>query len=216
VDNGRVLKRKKSHLGTSMRHTTYSVYFSFFAFLICGCGKAAPPVAPERTSPQSVQFAEVSGTSEGVLFRWFAPTSDVRGKDLKNLQGYRVYRRLVGGDGSRPFELITTVPDQTHKRIEEKIQEAKDNGKRVKRVKLSEQERSVTVLDKEVELGKSYLYKIVPYNHPRIEGSVEKLVRVQFQGEQTQVGQIDNNDFVSVNDLEPTNPELDQSEEVQF
>lgn len=71
----------------------------FGGMFLAACGRYAPPVSPELTSPQSVEVVEVAkvtgAANSGLAIKWLAPERDVRGEPLKELWGYQVYR-LVG------------------------------------------------------------------------------------------------------------------------
>lgn len=121
---------------------------ALFSGIICftACGRYAPPISPELTSPQSVEVVEVAEVSvgynsvvsnssvsnsagsnsvvskKGLAIRWLAPERDVRGEPLKELWGYQVYRVLGGGPAvSKGAATVKTEPVQF-----EKIGEVKD------------------------------------------------------------------------------------------
>ena len=89
---------------------------ALFSGILCftACGRYAPPISPELTSPQSVEVVEVAevsagsnsagsnsaGSNRGLAIKWLAPDRDVRGEPLKELWGYQVYR-LSGAISAR-------------------------------------------------------------------------------------------------------------------
>lgn len=168
--------------------------------LTAGCGKYGKPLPPEKVSPRAVAYTEVRGTSQGVSFGWLAPTDDARGKPLKSLNGYRIYRKQIKKpsdqtDPSVPFELIATLPDSTLASLQLKKEEAQRELKPTRRVKLSDQERTITFLDPHVEQGATYLYKVVAFNRRSIDGDFRNFVKVVFLGEGSQIASLENDEI---------------------
>lgn len=152
-----------------------------------GCGKYAAPEPPERLSPAAVEVGEVIATGSGVTIQWLAPTEDQRGKRLKELLGYIVYRKeLVRAadtlDPLKPFEEIKRVDDSSLARLKKKTDEAVQSGKPARRVSLASEERRVSITDETVTPGRTYLYKIAPFSSEGVDGGVESLIRVVFTG----------------------------------
>ena len=158
-----------------------------FVALGTACGKYAAPEPPERLSPAAVEVGEVIATGSGVTIQWIAPTEDQRGKRLKALVGYIVYRKELTTaadtlDPLMPFEEIKRVDDSSLARLKKKTEEAVQSGKPARRVSLASEERRVSVTDETVTPGRTYLYKIAPYSSDGVEGTVESLIRVVFTG----------------------------------
>lgn len=160
---------------------------SIVVVLLAGCGKYAAPQPPERLSPAPVEVREVVATGDGVTIQWLAPTMDRQGKRLKELLGYVVYRKEMlragdAGDPPRSFEEIQRVDDTSLARLSKKAEEAAQAGKPVRRVSLASEERRVSMTDRAVVPGRTYLYKIVPFSAEGGEGSYDSLVQVVFFG----------------------------------
>ncbi len=152
-----------------------------------GCGKYVAPEPPERLSPAAVEVGEVIATGSGVTIQWLAPTEDQRGKRLKELLGYIVYRKEIETatdtlDPLKPFEEIKRVDDSSLARLKKKTEEAVQSGKPARRVSLASEERRVSVTDETVTPGRTYLYKIAPFSSEGVDGGVESLIRVVFTG----------------------------------
>lgn len=167
------------------------------ASLLTGCGKYGKPLPPEKVSPRAVAFTEVRGTSQGVSFGWLAPTDDARGKPLKSLTGYRIYRKKISkpsdqSDPSVPFESIATITDSTLAVLKKRKEDAQRELKPSRRLKLSDEERKVTFLDPHVEQGATYLYKVVAFNRRSVDGDFRHLVKVVFLGEGSQISSLEN------------------------
>jgi len=160
---------------------------SIVAVLLVGCGKYAAPQPPERLSPAPVEVGEVVATGDGVTIQWLAPTMDRQGKRLKELLGYVVYRKELhkagdAGDLPRSFEEVQRVDDTSLARLRKKAEEAVQAGKPVRRVSLASEERRVSMTDRAVVPGRTYLYKIVPFSAEGGEGGYDSLVQVVFSG----------------------------------
>ena len=87
-----------------------------FCFLV-GCGRYAPPLAPEALAPHAVEDLQTTAKSEGVYFAWTASRHDVRGRDLKSIDGYRIYRKEIFNksdviDPNVEYLLVTTIQDR--------------------------------------------------------------------------------------------------------
>ena len=152
-----------------------------------GCGKYAAPEPPERLSPAAVEVGEVIATGSGVTIQWLAPTEDQRGKRLKDLLGYIVYRKELETaadtlDPLKPFEEIKRVDDSSLARLKKKTEAAVQSGKPARRVSLASEERRVSITDETVTPGRTYLYKIAPFSSEGVDGGVESLIRVVFTG----------------------------------
>jgi hypothetical protein len=131
--------------------------------------------------PKPIQFLGVENVSptKSLKLTWLSPVEDERGKKLKRLTGYHIYRtgeELGNKDG---FTLVATIPDTTTAVLEKKVEESIKNGAPVQRVKLTEVERQVSYVDT-VDEGKVYFYRIVPYNHSWFEGRAPSLVKVLY------------------------------------
>jgi hypothetical protein len=139
-------------------------------------------------SPEAVTFTDARGTAAGVSFSWLAPAKDARGKPLKSLSGYVVYRKELEKlsdtvNEAIEFEEIQNLTDESLQRLFEKQEAAAKELKPAQSVKLSSEERTVSYIDTSPVSGHTYLYKIVPYNKRGVDGGLKQLYRVVFTGE---------------------------------
>ena len=158
--------------------------------LCISCGKFGRPLPPEKVSPEGLEIKDVKPSSEGITFTWLSPQVDTRGKKLRSLGGYNLYRRELLTDDDltdsyAKYDLLDTVEDKTFPVLEERKNIAKKELKPVRKVSLTDEERTIEYTDKTLEAGKSYVYKIVAYNNSSVEGDIIKAVKVTFNGEQS-------------------------------
>jgi hypothetical protein len=160
-----------------------------------GCGKMGPPFPPERLNPEPVKFVSAVSDESGVLLSWLAPRNDELGRPLKVLNLYRVYRRLAAltsTDTDRielgdDFKLIGEVKDVTMQRFADAQALALSQGKPLRRVTLSDEDRLVVYKDSSVKLGGVYIYYIVPVNQTRFEGRYLEFIKVIFTGNNSSI-----------------------------
>ena len=74
------------------------------------------PLPPEKLAPADVRDLQVSTSVAGVSFAWTAPVKNVKGSELKDLEGYRVYRKEISTESNTQdpyskFDLIATIQD---------------------------------------------------------------------------------------------------------
>ena len=160
---------------------------------VCACGKYGPPIPPEALSPRPVQALNVSADTQGVKFTWTAPDADQRGKDLKSMDGYNVYRSEVdplaapADRGKVSYELVGNIADKHIAELLRLQKEAIAAGKPTHKVKIDDALKHFEFLDKLVEQNKIYLYKVVPFNQDRVEGQFNQFVKVLFKDETSEI-----------------------------
>lgn len=175
-----------------LRFTILSVLF-----LLTACGKYLPPIEPEEAAPEPLTFA-TQRLENGVLYlTWNAPTKQLRGKELKDLDGYLVYRKEILNDPRLPYddisyELLATIPDASIAEREQARKAAREEGKIGRRIMVPNDKKTVQYSDNTIVDGKTYLYKIVAYNQSDVEGDADQLVRLRFFGEKSEIALIDN------------------------
>ena len=111
----------------------------FVLLSLTACGKYGPPLPPERLAPKPVQQLVVKGGAEGVKISWDAPERDIRGKALQSLDGFRVYRaQFAPGFTTKidDFTLLSTLEDRSVSGLLKKQEEAKAQGKSLRRVSI--------------------------------------------------------------------------------
>ena len=164
---------------------------------LTACGKYSAPVAPEAASPRGVEYLEAKASPDGVNFAWQSPDKDQRGKELAQIDGYRVYRQTLEHETDliepeSDYDLLAEIPD-THLQILSELREqAEATGKVTRKVKVADELKQFAYLDSTPQAGQTYAYKIVPINQGSVEGEVLRLVRVKFQGDRSLVTVFDN------------------------
>ena len=189
----RNLRHLTCHLAGLFR--VISVLISGIAIL--GCAKVASPIPPERLGPANLAGLEVKATQSTVTFAWTGPENDVRGKPLKSLDGYRIYRKEIVADADLqkndiPFEIVTELPDKSLELLKTKQEAAEAQGHTKRRVKLSATDRQMNAVDSSVETGKTYVYKVLAFNQSDIDGDAKNVYKVVFQGESSEITMLDN------------------------
>lgn len=164
--------------------------------LCAACGRFGPPVPPEQVAPSQVGTLKVSGSADGLAFHWEAPKSDQRGKDLKQIDGYRIYRKPIEkaadiSNADIPFEIVTTVADTHLVALQKAQEEARKAGRPAHRAKIDSSLTTFDYVDKGLKPGMSYLYKVIPFNQGGVEGDSYQLVKVLWRGESTEVSSVD-------------------------
>ena len=164
----------------------------FAVLLIAGCGKYASPRPPEDFSPAEVKELQVLPGLEGITFTWEAPDQDLRGKELKSIDGYRIYRKEIVKDSEIldtdvEYELLATVTDTHLEELERLREAAREAGKPTRRIKVDDTLIKFQFTDITVQAGKQYVYQLIPVNQGDVEGSYTKLVRVLFRGEASEI-----------------------------
>ena len=163
----------------------------FTIVALSACGRYGPPLLPEDLAPQAINNLSVSAETGGVRFAWQSPRNDRRGKELKSLGGYRLYRKELAaldanqrGDEVHPdspeFEMVVTIQDTHVAELAERREQARAAGLPSRKLKPVKELMEFEYLDTAVDPGKIYVYKLVPYN--TAEGGIGNLVRVVFQG----------------------------------
>lgn len=187
-----------SLLRSSLKSSTLKSWCSWILIvtLLIGCGRVGAPITPERLNPMPVEGLAVDLTvNEGVSLEWVAPRTDVRKEPLEKLIGYRVERAKVSGEslGVNPvpsmlvgdtdrdepdFYEIAVVEDLTLPRLKIAQDKARAEERPIRKVKLSIDERKMTFVDEDVEVGEVYLYRVLPYNQRRFDGSYRSILKV--------------------------------------
>lgn len=160
--------------------------------ILSACGKYAPPYAPEDLSPQAVRDLTVTASTAGISFAWKAPENDQLGKELRSMDGYRVYRKVLQRDADLfnrdvEFEIVATIPDSHVIERERLREQAREEGKSTRRIKVPEELASFTWVDSSVRAGVVYAYKLTPVNQGGEKGLVEQIVRVAFRGDSSDI-----------------------------
>lgn len=71
------------------------------ALLLCSaCGKKGALMPPEALVPAEVQNLRVQQAGEALRITWSAPAKEKGGRPLRDLAGFRLFKRIIAGDGS--------------------------------------------------------------------------------------------------------------------
>jgi len=160
--------------------------------LLSGCGKYGKPLAPELLSPQAARKIEISAGLEGVRFKWEAPEKDQRGRELKEIQGYRIMRKDLVKlsdllDDEVEEQEIGSIVDTHLAELKRLRDQAEAEGKPVRKVKVDQSLKHFEFIDSTVKPGSQYAYKIVPINQGGVEGQVSNIYKVLFKGENSEI-----------------------------
>jgi hypothetical protein len=164
-------------------------------FFLTGCGRFAPPVAPERVAPKAVRDLAAAGTAGMVTISWTTPESDRRDKQLRQIDGFSVYRKTIlkerdVTDPDIEFELLAEVKDTAVADREARRLEAIELGAISRRVKFDPERAKHSFEDKTVKNGATYLYKVVPTNQGGVEGGIDQFISVTFRGDTSDIAMV--------------------------
>ena len=185
------------------------VFVPLFFIMLAGCGKYGAPFAPESLSPRAVELLQVTPLIDGVKFSWKSPGADQRGKDLRSIGGYKLYRSEgTGPDGfgvppNSGYTLLSEIEDRHIAELQRRKAEALAKNEPSSKVKEDPALSQFEFTDKTPVAGGKYFYRIVPFNQGDVEGQVRQIVRVAFKGEASEVV------FIPVNQIEGLVPEED-------
>jgi hypothetical protein len=170
------------------------------AFFVAGCGRFTDPFPPEMIAPKEVGSLEVKPLKEGMLFLWSTPKEERRGKELRFIDGYSVERKelVERGDETNPdveFFKLAFIPDTSLSVRDELRKRAREEGKIGRRVQAPDNLRQFSFLDPSAKPGRTYLYQIVPQNQNGTDGVVKKIIKVAFNGEDSDVSLLDSDNL---------------------
>jgi len=184
-----------------MKRANFSLLLVICLVFLQSCGRYGKPIPPEAVAPRQVQNLQITTNDQGVKFNWDPPSHDVRGKKLKEIDGYFVYRRdseigedIIKKHKSSNFDLLTTIADTHLKVLKERKEEALSKDEPARRLKADDSLTKFEYLDSKVSPGQLYFYKIVAFNQGDEEGQVRKLIKILFKGEQSEVTLVDNSE----------------------
>ena len=157
--------------------------------------------------PLSVpQLAALFGENEAVTHEELAraleahgPHRAERGKELKEMVGYRIYRKqLVHNadlvDKDVPYELLTLVPDLHVEEREKMRKDARDANLPARRLDVGKEAKQFSFRDETAVPGTTYAYRIVPVNVAGGEGEVRNIIKVEFRGSSSDVTLVTNDE----------------------
>ncbi len=163
------------------------VIFTLVLAMLLGCGKYGRPMPPEHFAPRAVADLEVTAQEAKITFAWRSPRLADDGRELKSMEGYRLYRKTIKeqsdiSDNDVEFELITTVSD-THVQVRDQLRaEARVQGKPGRKIQPPAATMKFEYSDGTVKEGETYLYKLVPINQGGVEGDPGQPITIVFKG----------------------------------
>lgn len=157
---------------------------------LAACGRSLPPLPPELLAPAEVQYIEVIPAAESVTLRWRAPQNDVRGEDLKSIEGYEVLRAVATDEADRPSSLddfvqIGFVEDLHLLQLDALRAEARAERRPLRKVKLPDEATLFSFTDEDLERDRSYTYLLIPRNQGGTQGAIRQQIRLRFNGEES-------------------------------
>lgn len=156
---------------------------------MAGCGRYEAPIVPEQLISESVKELGATVDSQTVTLSWKRPSVDARGKRLKDIDGYRVYRAMIFSPSNLKelqsaratgpdFTEVGWVADGSHEKLTKLQDEAEARGDMRRKVKLEPSDTTFSFVDPFKATSGVFLYKVVPVNQSWEEGAVDKYIKV--------------------------------------
>jgi len=170
-------------------------FYSLLLIGTSGCGRYVPAVAPEKMAPAPAQNFTVAPMNDGVLFAFQSSSDDVRGRPLKSLEGYRLYKKNLTQDDSGIFRkegynLVTAILDNHLAALTELQDRAKASGKNPNNVSVPPSLTKFTYKDTSLTRGQSYAYRLVGFNQGGVEAEIDRVVQIDFDGDNSTITQL--------------------------
>ena len=176
---------------------------------LSGCGRYGPPLPPEGLAPRTVESIQITPIEKSLKFEWDSPASNIKGTELKSIEEYRIYRKVIEkqSDITDPdvrFDLVGTVED-LHIQHREKLREAaRAIGKPGRRVDVSKEEKHFSFTDSDLAPGNVYLYQIIPVNQGGVKGDFDRMFLITWNGPQSSIRSISNDQSdISLDTVQP-------------
>jgi len=102
-----------------MNGTLYKFVIIVLLLIAVGCGVKGDPVPPRSPVPAAVTDLSAGSRNAEVLLQWSIPNTDTEGKDLTNIGGFTVQRRIVGREEDEcptcpeKYDHLATIDYQT-------------------------------------------------------------------------------------------------------
>jgi predicted small lipoprotein YifL len=77
-----------------------SAYMVIALLLLSACGKKGALMPPEALVPAAVQNLKVLQSGEELRISWSAPSKEKGGRPLRDLAGFKLFKRIIAGDGT--------------------------------------------------------------------------------------------------------------------
>ncbi|MCB9030539.1 MAG: hypothetical protein H6619_05760 [Deltaproteobacteria bacterium] len=154
---------------------------------LASCGRYLSPIAPQELAPEKVKQLTATADASGVSFAWSSSTRDVRGKKLKSLEGYRIYRKeidpaeneILSFDG---WDQVAFIEDKHLAELLRRQEEARASGGIVRKVSAPDELKHFSFTDKDIKNGTIYAYRIIAVNQGGVESEDEQMVQVTYLG----------------------------------
>jgi hypothetical protein len=164
------------------------------ALAASGCGRYMRPIPPESVSPEAVKELKVQGALTGVRLAWGSPVNDRRGKELQELDGYRVERKMISRPGDAVnsrvrFEKLAFVEDRSISDLQRQRELLRSQDKPSHRAKIDPAIQNFEYVDSSARPGEQYLYRVVPQSYYG-DGAVQLVARVLFRGDSSEVSML--------------------------
>lgn len=140
------------------------VIITFISLSLTACGKKGPIVSPESLAPAPVQALKVEQRGEQFIVSWRAPERDVEGRPLKDLAGFRLYRREV----LPPNQDCEQCPDAYRLLKVADLEYLRD---------VRVHEKNYIFTDSETVSGTTYQYKVVSFRKDGSESDASNRAR---------------------------------------
>lgn len=77
-----------------------SLYLIVALLILSACGRKGALMPPEALVPAAVQDLKVQQSGELFRISWSAPSKEKGGRPLRDLSGFRLFKRIIAGDGT--------------------------------------------------------------------------------------------------------------------
>jgi hypothetical protein len=153
------------------------------------------PIPPESVSPEAVKELKVQGSLTGVRLAWGSPVNDRRGKELQELDGDRVERKVISRPGDTVnsrvrFEKLAFVEDRSISDLLRQRELLRSQDKPAHRAKIDPAIQSFEYVDSSARPGEQYLYRVVPQSYYG-DGAVQLVARVLKMGRNLVFGEVE-------------------------
>ncbi len=129
------------------------------ASLASGCGRKAPPKPPEFAAPKAIGDLRAANRGDGILLSWGRPSEHADDTPLNNL-GHFVVERAPASSAAGFVQIATLeVTDQERFR----------------------KTRTFSYLDRQIEVGSDYLYRVIAFTADGYGSQPSNAVRITRQ-----------------------------------
>jgi len=80
-----------------------SRYLILALLLLSACGRKGALLPPDSLVPAAVQNLKVQQSGDAFRITWSAPAKEKGGRPLRDLAGFRLFKRIMAGDGTDCF-----------------------------------------------------------------------------------------------------------------